>query len=163
MSKTLGPKLRGLSTYEKEYIAILLAVEQWRSYLQFQEFVIATDHQSLSHLNEQRLHTHWQQKVFSKLLGLKYRIVYKKGLDNKVADALSRNPSHCVEPLPSAATCHAISAAQPKWLDEVVASYDNDPFAKETIASLMLNPNVSPDYQSGTDTGTCIDIQSIRI
>jgi hypothetical protein len=95
MSKTLGPKLRGLSTYEKEYIAILLAVEQWRSYLQFQEFVIATDHQSLSHLNEQRLHTHWQQKVFSKLLGLKYRIVYKKGLDNKVVDALSRNPSLC--------------------------------------------------------------------
>jgi hypothetical protein len=27
VSKSLGPKLRGLSTYEKEYIAILLAVE----------------------------------------------------------------------------------------------------------------------------------------
>jgi hypothetical protein len=56
VSKSLGPRLRGLSTYEK-YVAILLAVEQWRSYLQFQEFVIATDHKSLSHLNEQRLHT----------------------------------------------------------------------------------------------------------
>jgi hypothetical protein len=33
ISKHLGPRLRGLSTYEKEYIAILLAVEQWRSYL----------------------------------------------------------------------------------------------------------------------------------
>jgi hypothetical protein len=31
--KALGPKLRGLSTYEKEYVAILLAIEQWRSYL----------------------------------------------------------------------------------------------------------------------------------
>jgi hypothetical protein len=28
VSKSLGPKLRGLSTYEKEYVAILLAVEQ---------------------------------------------------------------------------------------------------------------------------------------
>jgi hypothetical protein len=52
VNKSLGPKLRGLSTYEKEYVAILLAVEQWRSYLQFQEFVIVTDHRSLSHLSE---------------------------------------------------------------------------------------------------------------
>jgi hypothetical protein len=28
VSKPLGPKWRGLSTYEKEYVAILLAVEQ---------------------------------------------------------------------------------------------------------------------------------------
>jgi hypothetical protein len=34
LSKALGPKFRGLSTYEKEYMAILLAVQQWRSYLQ---------------------------------------------------------------------------------------------------------------------------------
>jgi hypothetical protein len=31
--KTLGPKLQDLSTYEKEYVAVLLVVEQWRSYL----------------------------------------------------------------------------------------------------------------------------------
>jgi hypothetical protein len=34
-------------------VVILLAIEQWRSYLQFGEFIVATDHQSLSHLNEQ--------------------------------------------------------------------------------------------------------------
>jgi hypothetical protein len=33
LSKALGPKSRGLSTYEKEYMAILMALEQWRSYL----------------------------------------------------------------------------------------------------------------------------------
>lgn len=43
VSKALGPKLRGLSTYETEYIAILLAVDQWRSYLQLGEFIISTD------------------------------------------------------------------------------------------------------------------------
>jgi hypothetical protein len=60
VNKALGPKLRGLSTYEKEYLAILLAIEQWRPYLQTGEFHIAFDQKSLSHLNEQRLHTSWQ-------------------------------------------------------------------------------------------------------
>jgi hypothetical protein len=34
LSKAFGPKFRGLSTYEKEYMAILVAVQHWRSYLQ---------------------------------------------------------------------------------------------------------------------------------
>lgn len=29
MSKALGPKNQGLSTYEKEYLALLMAVKQW--------------------------------------------------------------------------------------------------------------------------------------
>jgi hypothetical protein len=78
LSKALGTKSRGLSTYEKEYMAILVAVQHWRAYLQQGEFHIYTDHKSMSQLNEQRLHTVWQHKVFTKLLGLQYKIVYKK-------------------------------------------------------------------------------------
>jgi hypothetical protein len=33
LSKALGPKSMGLSAYEKEYMAIVLAVQQWRQYL----------------------------------------------------------------------------------------------------------------------------------
>jgi hypothetical protein len=69
VSKALGPKMKGLSTYEKEYVAILLAIDQWRSYLQCGEFVIFIDQKSLVHLNEHMLHIVWQQKVFTKLLG----------------------------------------------------------------------------------------------
>jgi hypothetical protein len=59
MSKSLSPRLQDLSTYEKEYLAILMAIEQWRSYLQHAEFHIITDHKSLMQLSEQRLHTPW--------------------------------------------------------------------------------------------------------
>jgi hypothetical protein len=79
VSRALGPRNRGLSVYEKEYLAILLAVQQWRPYLQIGEFLIRTDHKSLSHLTDQRLHTDWQQKVLTKLMGLQYKILYKKG------------------------------------------------------------------------------------
>jgi len=89
ISKPLSPKNRGLTVYEKEYLAILMAVDAWRHYLLQAEFFIHTDHQSLTHLNEQRLHTAWQQKVFSRLLGLQYKILYRKGNENGVADALS--------------------------------------------------------------------------
>ena len=63
ISKALGPKSQGLSTYEKEYLAILLAIQQWQSYLQHNEFIIYTDQKSLTQLTEHRLHTHWQQKA----------------------------------------------------------------------------------------------------
>lgn len=90
LSKALGPRTQGLSTYEKEYMAIMLAVEQWRQYLQHGEFIILTDHHSLKHLTEQRLHTQWQQKAYTKLMGLQYHICYRKGVTNSAADALSR-------------------------------------------------------------------------
>lgn len=60
-------------------MAILLAMARWRVYLQLVEFFIYNDHRSLAQLNEQRLHTLWQHKVYSKLAGLQYKIIYKKG------------------------------------------------------------------------------------
>lgn len=87
--RPLSPRNQGLTVYEKEYLAILMAVDQWRHFLLQAEFVIHTDHQSLTHLNEQRLHTAWQQKVFARLQGLQYRIQYRKGVENSAADALS--------------------------------------------------------------------------
>ncbi|WVZ52821.1 hypothetical protein U9M48_003843, partial [Paspalum notatum var. saurae] len=47
LSKALSVKHLALSIYEKEFLAIILAVEKWRQYLQRQEFVIKTDHQSV--------------------------------------------------------------------------------------------------------------------
>jgi hypothetical protein len=57
--RALGPRNKGLSVYEKEYLAILHAVQQWWPYLQLAEFVIHIDHKSLVHLTDQRLHTVW--------------------------------------------------------------------------------------------------------
>lgn len=78
LSKALGPRTSALSTYEKEALAIIMAVDHWRPYLQSAEFVIHTDQRSLIHLEDQRISTPWQQKVMMKLVGLRYRIVYKR-------------------------------------------------------------------------------------
>ena len=90
LSKTLSPKHQALSTYEKEFLAVLLALEKWRGYLLDRHFKIKTDHFSLKYLLGQRLTTPFQTKWLPKLLGFDYEISYKSGSENVVADALSR-------------------------------------------------------------------------
>jgi hypothetical protein len=69
VSKALGPIAQTMSTYEKECLAILIAVDKWRSYLQHAPFTIITDHRSLFHLSDQKLTNEMQQKALVKLMG----------------------------------------------------------------------------------------------
>lgn len=79
LSKALGMTAQTMSTYEKECLAILLAVDKWRPYLQHAPFTIITDHRSLVHLSDQKFTSEMQQKAFVKLMGLQYKLVYRKG------------------------------------------------------------------------------------
>ena len=134
LSKAYGPRTSALSTYEKEALAIIMADYHWRAYLQQAEFVIHTDQRSLIHLEEQRISTPWQQKVMMKLLGLRYRIIYKRGEDNSAADALSRCP------LPAQGELAAMSVSLPLWLEEVQHGYETDTMAKKLLSQLSAEP-----------------------
>lgn len=79
LRKALGPSYQKLSIYEKEFLALIMAVERWRPYLQRQEFIIRTDHHSLSYLTEQNLHSEMQHKAMTQLMGLQFKVIYKKG------------------------------------------------------------------------------------
>jgi len=108
-------------------------VDHWRAYLQHSEFTIKTDQRSLVHLDDQRLTTPWQHKALTKLMGLRYKILYKKGVDNQVADALSRVTNNPYQ------TLAAVSALQPVWLQELVDAYHSDPFAVKLLSTLAIN------------------------
>lgn len=137
-SKTLGPVNQKLSIYEKEFLAIMMAVDKWRCYLQRGPFIIKTDHKSLCHLDDQILGTELQQKAMTKLMGLQYSFQYKRGVDNIVADALSRMPS-------SSQFC-ALSVVQPIWIQEVINSYTVDPQAQQLLAELAVHSPNSQGY-----------------
>jgi len=77
--KALAPKHQALSTYEKEFMAVVLAVENWRPYLLGRHFVIKTDHFSLKYLMEQKITSSFQSKWLRKLMGYDYEICYRKG------------------------------------------------------------------------------------
>lgn len=139
ISKSLGPRTSGLSTYKKEYLAVIMVVQQWSQYLQFAEFTIYTDQQSLVQLIGQRLHTVWQQKLLAKLLGLQYRIVYKPGTTKCAANALSHKSVHD-------SSCAAVLVVAPQWIQEVVAGYAADPSALDMIAKLSIDPQAIPGF-----------------
>ena len=92
LSQAFSEKGRFRSVYERELLAIVKAVTKWKHYLAGKEFVIKTDQRSLKHLFDQKPISTIQKRWTSKLSGLTYRIEYKPGVDNKVADALSRRP-----------------------------------------------------------------------
>jgi len=93
LSKALSSRLQALSTYEKEFMAVVLIVEKWRPYLLGRHFAIKTEHFSLKYSMEQKITTEFQSKWLSKLMGFDYEICYKKGKENVVADSLSRIPA----------------------------------------------------------------------
>lgn len=71
-------KHQALSTYEKKFMAVVLALEKWMGYLLDMHFKIKTDHFSLKYLLDQRVTTPFQAKWLPKLLGFDYEISYKK-------------------------------------------------------------------------------------
>ena len=73
-------------------MAILAAVKKWNSYLMGRHFQIKTDHYSLKFLLDQAATTPAQQAWIIKMMGYDFKVIYRKGSSNTVADALSRKP-----------------------------------------------------------------------
>jgi hypothetical protein len=87
--KLNGPTLN-YSMYDKEFYALVRSLETWQHYLWPKEFIIHSDHESFKYLRMQnklnRRHAKWVEFIES----FPYIIKHKKGKDNVIADALSR-------------------------------------------------------------------------
>ncbi|KAL8146863.1 hypothetical protein AgCh_004552 [Apium graveolens] len=75
-------------------------------------------------------------KNISKLIK-DYEIIYKKGKENVIADALSRLPEY------KQCTIHEISVVQPTWLKEVINNYVLDEDSQKIITSIAVQ---DPQY-----------------
>lgn len=139
LSKALGEKHLGLSTYEKELLAVIIATQKWRSYLLGHHFIIKTDQEALKHLMEHKITTGLQQKWLSKLLGFNYTVLYKRGKENCAADALSRLHG-------DAELCFFTHYIKPQWRNELSDSLTGDSTAQQLIAELTISPTTIEGY-----------------
>ena len=81
-------------------LGYVLVVVHWISYQRPAEFITKTYQKSLVHLEDQRIYTTWQHKAIAKLMGMHYKNLYKKGQQNRVANALSRVPHAPIHDMP---------------------------------------------------------------
>lgn len=89
-SKVLNDAQKKYSTIEKELLAIVYAVNIFKHYIYGYEFILYTDHRPLVYLfnfknPSSRLHR-WKLALSE----YNFKIIYRRGTQNTVADALSR-------------------------------------------------------------------------
>jgi len=144
-SKSLSGKNLMKSTYEKELMAVVLAVQHWRPYLLGRHFVVQTGHKSLKQLLQQKVINGNQQDWLAKLLGYNFDIVYKSGKENRGADSLSRRDDdgeiNILVYFPFWAYCQAIAAET-----------QEDARLKKIVAELQEDPASHPSYSYSQNT-----------
>jgi hypothetical protein len=139
-SKALGKRNLTKSAYEKELMAMVLAIQHWRPYLLGRKFIVSTDQRSLKQLMRQRITTAEQQNWAAKLIGFDFDVVYKQGRLNRGADALSRINE---EAELKAMTHYWQWDQEQQWLDEV----ENDEKLQKIIQDLQTDPSLRPGFE----------------
>ncbi|GJU82173.1 transposon Tf2-1 polyprotein [Tanacetum coccineum] len=126
-SHKLSKRLQLASVYVRELHAITSAVGKWRQYLLGSRFIIRTDQKSIRGLLDQVIQTPEQHHYLAKLLGYSYTIEYKPGVENGVADALSRRP----EGEPAVSKFLTLSTIHLKYIQKLQELNLSDPFLME--------------------------------
>jgi hypothetical protein len=128
LSKALKGKALHMSTYENELFALVTVVQKWRPYLLGQSFVVRTDQQSLKFLLEQKVGTPFQQKWITKLLGYDFVVESKKGVENRVVDALSQKEGWEEEVIISLLTIPIAG-----WVEQLKQQYVEDEILQQLL------------------------------
>ncbi len=91
LSKSLSVTERNYEIYDKELLAIMLALEEWRHYLMgaYQDFEIWTDHQNLQYFQKPQKVNRRQAQWITELTEYHFTLHHKAGTANKKADLLS--------------------------------------------------------------------------
>uniref|UniRef100_A0A0A9FY82 Integrase catalytic domain-containing protein n=1 Tax=Arundo donax TaxID=35708 RepID=A0A0A9FY82_ARUDO len=87
-------------------------------------------------MTKQKLTESIQHKLMLRLLQYDYSIEYKKGVDNKAADALSKMDH----------SCHAIPTVTPLWITEVAKTYAADPQCQQLLTQLAIIADPTSGY-----------------
>lgn len=91
-SRLLNSAERNYSTIEKEMLAIVYAVNQFRPYVYGSQFTLVTDHRPLTWLNSVNSPNSRIVRWRLSMEDYTYKVVYKPGRINSNVDSLSRNP-----------------------------------------------------------------------
>ena len=93
-SKKLGPAECNYQIYEKELLAIVTALKEWRQYVEGNKKTVRviTDHRNLEYFQTAKLNNRRQARWSMELQGLDFKIQFRPGKQGGKPDALTRRP-----------------------------------------------------------------------
>ena len=89
-SRSMTNAEKNYDTSQKELLAVVKAVDHFRQFLYSKEFIIKTDHHPLTSITTKAKPSVRLGRWLSELADYAFKIEHKKGVDNVLADALSR-------------------------------------------------------------------------
>ena len=91
-SCTFSPAEANYDIYEKEFLAVIKAINNWRAHLIWMKepFIIKTNYKNLTYWKELKKLTGRTARWHEKLQDYNFKIVHIAGKNNGPADALSR-------------------------------------------------------------------------
>lgn len=136
-SRTLSDTETKYSTVERELLCLLWACKHFRPYLFGRRFKIYTDHRPLTWLFSLKDPSSKLARWKIKLQEFDFEVIYKKGSQNVVADALSRITAH---PMTIQGTSKETDNAS------IVPQVDDIDF-ENALRDLTDNPNIEPNNE----------------
>jgi len=139
-SRSLKDNEKNYSAYLLELAAAAWAVDHFSVYLLGRHFILYTDHKPLETLSKS--HKKTLNRLQEQMLEYDFAIQYRKGVDNSVADALSRNTeSQPVE---------KFLASMSDESGDIVKAQDQDPLVKDVKSFLLTGilPSHTPGYRA---------------
>lgn len=96
LSQSMSPAERNYDIYDKELLAIIRALEEWRHYLEGarHDFNVYTDHQNLAYFKEAQKLNRRQARWALYLSRFHFKLHHKPGTQNVIPDLLTRRPDY---------------------------------------------------------------------
>ncbi|KAI2661215.1 Transposon Tf2-9 polyprotein [Labeo rohita] len=162
-SHKLSPAERNYDVGNRELLAIKLALEEWRHWLEGARhpFTILTDHRNLEYLRSAKVLNHRQARWSLFFTRFHFEITYRPGSQNTKADALSRihEPDHALSP-PESILPPSVIVAPVAWdiMTEIAEGHTQDPPPNDcpenlTYVPLNLRTRVLSEVHSTPSSG----------
>jgi len=148
-SRKLSPAELNYEIYDKELLAIIDALREWRVYLEGSKYQVQIyiDHKNLVYFTTTKELNRRQVRWAESLATYNFRISYIKGTENARADALSRKPEYTSNKTHKSRAIlkqdretlvfntqqlAATSLTQgDEWTEKIKKQYENDTMAKD--------------------------------
>lgn len=166
-SRKLTPAELNYDIHDKELLAIVASMEQWRAYLEGAKHVVTvyTDHKNLLYFTTTKVLNRRQVRWAETLATYNFRILYRKGSENTQADALSRRADYFQgketveysilkrnqqgELEYNHTELSATIEIQPEtWMKRIQNEYEKDTMAKVLAENKERNPRIDQDKET---------------